>query len=645
MPKPDVDSPIEDLQRKLDTPNIDVSGTFERAGFHKEIHDVPNDWTHEHGERGTLLNRMRFTKKHKRLATWLFVGALTFFIIASLTALFYLTGNRNILTSDKIDIRVTGPTKVAAGETLPLAIEIKNNNVSTLQAADLLIEYPAGTRSAEDITVPLLRQRMGLGDISPGQRVATTGGAIIFGEEGSTQEITISLEYRVAGSGAVFVKERKFEVEIDDSPIRLSIDAAKTLNSGNEVTLEVTVTSNTPAPLENVILKAEYPFGFTFDGADPEPAFSENVWSLGDLPPLGKTTIEVKGTLEGQHDEERIFRFTTGVANRSGDLTDIGTSFADAEHTVRIARPFVDLAFSVGGKIGNTLTVPAGKDTELEIMWRNNLSERLGDAVLVLELEGQGIDERSVQSPNGNYDSARDTVTWDKRTVADFAVLEAGEAGRVNVRFMTLSTEDLADSDINPEIRLSVTLKGVPIGSSDVPELVQTNAKGVIKIGTDAALAMQVLHGTGPIDNSGPMPPKAEEETTYTVLWSVTSSVNDITNAEVRGKLPPYVAWKDVLVPGDEDVTYDPATGIVSWNVGIVRAGAGYRNPARTLAFKIGLTPSANQVGKVPVVVEGAALSAIDGFSGAAITSVTREGTTLLRSDPSFESGEDVVVD
>ena len=645
MQKPEGEGPIEELKQKLDTPNVDVSQTFARTGFHQETHDAPDDWQHDHGDQGSLLAHMRFTKKHKRLAMWLFVAATTFFVFAVLTAFFYLTGSRNILTNDKIDLKVTGPTKVAAGEVLPLAIEIKNNNASTLEVTDLLIEYPKGSRSAEDVTEPLLRVRMGLGDVSPGQRIATTTSAIIFGEEGTKQQVVVSLEYRVAGSNAIFVKERAFDVEIDDSPVRLLIGAPNAVNSGNDITLDITVKSNSPAPLENVILKADYPFGFKFDSATPQPSFSETVWSIGDLPPQGEKKITLRGSLEGQHDEERIFRFEIGVARGSGDFTDMGTSFADAEHTITIARPFVDLTFSVDGQTGNVLTIPAGEDVELNVVWRNNLSDRLGDAVLQLVLTGQGIDEKTIKSSSGYYDSSKNTLTWDKRTVNDFSVLEAGESGRVGVRFMTLSAEEMAGKNINPEIQLSVSLAGVPIGNSDAPELVRTDAKGTLKIGTNAALLMTVLHGSGPLENSGPMPPKAERETTYTVLWSIGTSVNDITNAIVRGKLPPYVEWKGVILPADEDVTYDASTGVITWNAGIVRAGAGYQNPARMLAFQIGLTPSVNQIGSTPVLIDGAALTARDGFSGAAINDIEEAQTTNLDDDPSFENDEGRVDD
>jgi hypothetical protein len=643
MQKPEEDSPIEELAKELDTPGADLSGTFTRAGFHREIHDVETDWTHEHGNTMPILSRMRFTKKHKTLATWLFGAAVIFFLAALGTAAFFLTGDRNVLTADKIDIRVTGPTKVAAGEVLPLAIEIKNNNASTLQVADLLIEYPAGTRSAEDVAVPLLRVRMGLGDLAPGERAATTTEAVIFGKEGTKQNVIVSLEYRVAGSNAIFVKERAFMVEIDDSPVRLSIAAPSSLNSGNDVVLEIHMESNSSAPLENVILKADYPFGFEFASADPDPSFSQTLWSLGDLEPRGKRTVTLRGKLEGQQDEERIFRFEIGVAEQGGDITNIGTSFSNAEHTIRIVRPFVDISFFVDGETGETLTAGPGEDVELEIAWRNNLADRLADAVLELSIEGEGVNERSIKSPNGFYDSSRNILTWDKRSVQDFAIFEPGGTGRVNLSFLTLEADEFSGGIVNPDIRLRASLRAVPIGSRDTPELVRTDVAAVIRIITSVDLAATVVHGEGPIENSGPMPPKAETETTYTVVWDISSAVGDISSARVTAKLPPYVKWKGVIRPADEDVIYDPSTGLVTWNAGTVRAGAGYGKPARSLAFQIGLTPSVNQVGTAPTLIDDATLRATDSFAGVMVGDTEPELTTLLEDDSTFDQGDDRV--
>lgn len=642
-PKHD-DSPIESLQQTLDTPEADVSQSFTRAGFHHEGNDTPTSWAEQETSSVPLMSRISFSKKHHTVAKWLFGVAAVFFVIALGVAAFFLTGDRNILSADKIDIVVTGPLSVSAGEVLPLAIEIKNDNASTLEVADLLIEYPTGTRSSDDVSQELLRSRMGLGNLAPGSKTATTTKAIIFGEEGAKQQIVVSLEYRVAGSNAIFVKKRAFVVEIDDSPVALSVEAPTSVNSGDDVKIELTVRSNSTAPIENVIVKANYPFGFQFSSSSPDPVFGETIWSIGDLEPEGERTIVVRGTIEGQNDEERVFRFDLGV-EEDGDVTDIGTSFAQAEHTLTIARPFIDLGLSVGGETGDLFTSRTGQDIDLDISWRNNLSGKLADGVVQLTITGDGVDERQLRPGTGFYDSAKNTITWDKRTLSLLSLLDPGDTGRATVNMQALSSEALAGKVVNPQIDLALSFRGMPVSETDVPEQVRTEAVGTIRIDTDAELAATTYHDDGPITNSGPIPPRIEIETTYTVLWEVSSSVNDVTGARVSAKLPPYVSWKGIISPADEDIIFDPSTGEIEWAVGTVRAGAGHSSGARSVAFQIGFIPSITQEGTAPVLVQDATLSGTDGFTGSAVGDTQVERTTVLNGDSGFQQSDGRVVD
>lgn len=640
MPSTNDESPIESLQQTLDTPHVDVSQSFARAGFHHEaIDDIPTGWTDPEAGGPSLMSHISFSKKQHTLAKWLFGLAVVFFVGALGVAVFFLTGDRNVLSADKIDITVTGPSLVSAGEVVPLAIEIENKNASTLEVADLLIEYPAGTRSADDVSAPLLRARMGLGNLAPGSRTATTSKAIVFGEEGTKQQIVVSLEYRVAGSNAIFVKERAFVVEIDDSPVALSVEGPTRVNSGDNVELELTIRSNSTAPIENVVVAAEYPFGFEFLSSNPDASFGETMWSLGDLEPEGERTVVVRGTIEGQNDEERIFHFDLGVGDEN-DVTDIGTSFAKAEHTIRIARPFIDLGLAVGGDTGELFTSGVGQDIDLDITWRNNLSGKLADGVVQLVITGDGLDETYVRPGTGFYDSGRNTATWDKRTIPTLALFEPGETGRATVGLRALTSEDLAGKVVNPQIDLALSFRGMPVSESDVPEQVRTEAVGTIRINTDATLAETIYHRAGPLSNAGPIPPRVEDETTYTVVWEVSSSVNDVTGARVSTRLPPYVSWKGVVSPADEDIVFNPSTGEIEWVVGTVRAGAGYSGSARRVAFQIGLTPSVTQVGGAPVLVQSVTLSGTDGFTGSPVSDGQAERTTVINGDPGFKQSD-----
>lgn len=637
-------SPIESLKRTLDTPTSDVSRSFERHGFHHETPEAPTDWDDTEGAADTavvsdaapasvtqsIMKKPRISKRHHTIAKWIFALATLFFLVALGVAAFFLTGNRNILSTDKIDITVTGPTTISAGQIVPLAIEIVNNNATTLEVADLLIEYPRGTRSAEDVTKEMLRVRLSLGNIAPGERLATTTKAIIFGEEKTQQDIVVSLEYRVAGSNAIFVKERLFAVEIDDSPVAISVKAPSSVNSGDQINLELVIRSNSTAPMKNVVVKARYPFGFTFTSSSPDAVFGETVWSIGDIEPEGERTLIVRGTIEGQNDEDRIFNFELGVGGDGGDVSDIGTAFAGAEHLVRIVRPFVDLGLAVGGQQGDTFGISADGTATLDITWRNNLSNTLSDVVLELSIEGTGIDERTISSGSGTYNSQRNIMTFDKRSLPALGLLDAGAGGRASVSFRALKNSELAGTVVNPQVTLNLTMRGVPVGVRDVPEQIRASTNATVKVITDAFVKQSVYHNDGPISNSGPIPPRAETETTYTIVWEASNTVNDITGARVSSRLPPYVSWKGVISPLDEDITFNQSTGDIEWRIGTLRAGAGFKTEPRTVAFQVGFIPSVTQIGNEPVLINQTILRGTDGFTSVSVQATDRDHTTKL---------------
>jgi hypothetical protein len=134
------------------------------------------------------------------------------------------------------------------------------------------------------------------------------------------------------------------------------------------------------------------------------------------------------------------------------------------------------------------------------------------------------------------------------------------------------------------------------------------------------------------------MPPKANVETTYTIVWRITNTANDLENVAVRSRLPTYASWKGVFTPKGEDITYDEVTGEVIWNIPLIPAGAGVVNAesAAEVAFQIGITPSLTQVDQSPTIIDEATFSATDSFTETLITERSRDLDIRLEADPQY---------
>lgn len=624
------EGPIESLTQKLYTPGDGVPEE-RRSGLHQNVTDVPQDWQHEHEHPKSFSLDMKLAQHHTT-AKWIFLVAILFFAVSLAAAFFFLSNNRNVVSAGKIDISVTGPVSIAAGDTLPLSIDIKNRNAATLEVVDLILEYPDGTRSVHDVTNELTDYRVGLGNINPGVTVSTTTEAILFGEEGSTRDVYITIEYRIAGSGAIFVKESVFTVSIGTAPLSMTVDGPKSVNSGDEVEMLVRVRSNSSFPLENVVVRGEYPFGFTFTEADPEASYSDTLWVLGDIEPEGTREILVKGVLEGQDNEERIFHFDLGIASQQ-DTTTLGTSFVKAQHEVEIERPFINLTMTLNGSEAESVVAQPGTIVRGKVEWRNNLRDKLGEGVLTVKLDGSAFDESSVFVVGGFYNSSNNTITWDQQSVDDLEFINPGSRGEVNFSFNLKPSSQLGGMSTNPEVPVTARLTAIPVGEDDTEKTIRSEVRHRVMLASSVGIDTLVTYATGPIDNEGPLPPVVEEETTYTITWTVSSSVNELSGGTVRAVLPPYVSWKNEVRPSTENVTYTASSREVLWTVGDVLAGAGYNKAPRKVSFQVGMTPSAPQVGSAPELIGDSIFSALDEFIGGEIGDVESAANIHLEED------------
>ena len=96
--------------------------------------------------------------------------------------------------------------------------QLGNEDIGWSELADLLVEYPKGTRSSGNLGQELLRSRDSLGDIAPGERVKSSVKAVLFGEENTQKNIVVTVEYRVAGSNAIFYAEKQYQLTLSSSP-------------------------------------------------------------------------------------------------------------------------------------------------------------------------------------------------------------------------------------------------------------------------------------------------------------------------------------------------------------------------------------------------------------------------------------------
>lgn len=610
-----------------------------RRDFDMQGIRVPEDFVREEEQTPQSVVAPRAIGWARTALWWLLAGAILFFVGAVIFfGYFFLFGVGSAdSTSGNISITVGGPPQVQGGSPTEFQISVANRNRIPIELADLVITYPDGTRSPADFSTSLPSQRISLGTIESGGVRQGTVSAILSGQAGQTADIKVELDYHLSGSSAIFAAHTDYNVTFSSAPVSIAVDAKTSTISGQPVTLAVTVASNTDAPVRDVLLSAQYPFGFKFTSASPAPA-QPGFWQLGDLTPGQKKTITIQGTLTGAQGDERVFHFSTGTRANAASTT-IDTELSSSVFTMDISQPFLALTSTINGS-PNTVVLSPGDNVTVAVGWQNNLTTPITDAVIVAQLSGFQIDGTTVKSTNGFFRSTQDVVLWDKSTDPELATLAPGAKGTVSFSFQ-VPDSDALKSISNPQLSISVNAAGNRVSESGAPENLQQATSQKLVVASDLQLAVQGLYYTNPFGTTGPMPAKAGVETDYAILFTLTNSTNKVTGATVTATLPPYVRWVGIYSPNTEKVSFDQTQGTVTWRLGDIEAGAGLNGAApRQMAIAVGFTPSTSQIGQQPALLKNITFTGTDASTGSTITRTTQSDVTtnLLQAAKTSES-------
>jgi hypothetical protein len=631
---------LDDIEQRLYSPNPNATPRRKQGLLHQVGHTVSDAWKAEYTE--AVKEKVKVVSMNSSFFKKFFIASIIFFVVALGIGLFIFFSGSNNISADNVQINILGNAYTPGGEQLPLSVEIANSNAVQLELADLIVEYG---RNKPDVSDPadITSNRISIGTIGAGKAVEQKVNLTLYGQEGMNKQVRFTLEYHVPGSNAIFQKEKIYSVTINTAPLTLSVDAETSTTSDQPYTLTVNVTPNTKQTIPNMMLKVDYPIGFQFQSAEPGPSYLTNVWSLGDVAPGTTKQIKILGVLSGQDGEERSFRVYTGSQD-TNDKNAIGTTFTSVLHTVDIIRPFLQADLAINGSTDSEVVTQSRSTINATINWANNLPVKILNAQIIAKLNGALIDPLSVQPQNGFYNSVDNSIVWDQNSRPEFASINPGGNGSVGFTFKTKSLYQSGSVVSNPNVTVDVSISGKQPQAGTYSQTLNSIKHTVIKLTTDFSVSGQAFYSGEPFTNTGPMPPKVDGKTTYTIKWTLTSSANDVSNAIVHASLPSYVHFLNNINPTNSDLTIDPVSGDLIWNVGTVPKGSGLTGQSKVVYFQIELDPSISQLNTAPVLVNTLSAVGTDTYTNTPLTATWKEVTTLLSSDPAFVNGNEKVV-
>ncbi len=592
-----------------------------RRNVHQEAQLVGDDWNISDGDD----KEISYTPKVKKISDFakIFMLISVFvFITASFIAFKYISDSKYALSADGVNISIEGASSIASGDVLELQLLVTNRYDIPLELAELVVTYPKGSVSPADFKTPLLSERIPLGLIDA--RSARRGAirVVVFGNTGDVQEINVELQYRMQRGSAIYAQNAKHSVLINTDALSTTIEANKETVSGQQVPVSVKIKSQSSTLLSGVYVDISLPFGI--DIADSAPVFDVSGdkyyrWILGDLRPGEERVVHFSVTARGQSGDVKIIRAKAGLGAFKDleNLNEEGTVLSKIEHEINVQRPFLDVKLTSGGADLDEFVANSGTTFNVAVSWENNLKVPITDATIAITLDGTALNKAGVDAgQHGFYRSVDSLLFWDPKTSGGvLKTLPPGERGVFNFEITPLTKEFLQRLK-EPFLTFTVHSAGNRLNEQGVPEVLKAKYVKTVKIGTDVTFDAMALYRNNPFGSKGPIPPKAEYETVYAVVWEISNTTSDLEEVMVTAQLPPYVRWIGLVLPATERVVYNREKNTVTWYVGSVKAGSGISLVPKSVTFAIGLVPSVSQIGTSPTLVEQQVLEAVDTYTG-----------------------------
>jgi hypothetical protein len=626
-------SQVEKLKSKLFSVDYKIK-TEPPIGFTNRFKkEVPNAWPKiemKSNSEKIFFSQTSIFKKFFVFATLFFIGTLVYsFYVFSIKG--------NLISKENIDISILGNSFASGGEEIPLTITVGNRNNSALELVDLVIEYPKSS-IGDSAQGEAERLRESLGNIPPGENRTKNIKLTLFGSQGVVLPVKILVEYRVEGSNVIFIKERIHEVSINSVPLNILVEAPKEVSPNQDITLEIKIKANvSKLAYKKTLIKLNYPAGFDFVSAKPSPYLNNNIWDLGNLPLGAERTISISGKMLDVFDgEEKSFHVLSG-SQASQDKSAIDTVFNSATHTVLIQKPFIEARLFINDTYQKDYTSYTKAPIRGEIRWINNLESKISDLEIKAKISGNALDPKKIVAQLGFFNSTENSIIWNKDTQSKFSEINPGDFGSV---FFSMSAPSLFSANegilSDPSIVVDISISGKQLFRNQAPIELDNSESKKVKIISDVGFAPKIFYNSGSFTNTGPVPPKVGQETTYTVAWSLSNTANSISKTQVISTLPSWVEFGGLISPLNQDLTYNSVTREVVWKIGEVPKGTGITKPEREVAFRIKLTPLSYQLGAFPVLINDTILTGFDDFASVPLQINKTLLSTRAIGDPNF---------
>ena len=535
-------------------------------------------------------------------------------LVVGIYGLYYY--QKNVYSKDVLKLEILGQEETELLQEIKYTVKYKNNGNVRLEEPELVFDYPDNALPADGTSLRVVKKSEELGEvIYPGQEKTFTFTARLMGQEGEVKEARASLSYQPKNLKARYVSETSFTTIIKKIPLNFDFDLSSKIESGKELKFRLNYFSNVDYPLAGLRIIIDYPSGFEFIDSTPK-SLEKTEWDIGLLNKAEGGRIEISGKLVGEVGAEKIFQAKIGTW-QDGEFI----LLKEVSRGITVIKP----ALYITQQINNNpkFTASPGDLLHYEVFFRNIGEEFLNDMFLLVTLNGSAFDFETVRAPEGDFTPGDNSIIWDWRRVKNLQLLSPQSEGKVEFWVELKDEWEIKNlEDKNPEIKTIIFLS-------------QAKEEFTNKVNSKLAISQKGYFNDEIFGNSGPLPPKAGEATTYTITWQAKNYYNEVKDAKVKAVLPKNVSLTGKIFPQEQTdkITFDSQSREIVWNVGDLAVGQGILTSAPNISFQVAFLPGESQKGQIPEIIGQAEIIGQDEWTGETLRVSSPSINTALPDD------------
>ncbi|MFC1700931.1 hypothetical protein ACFLZ0_02240 [Patescibacteria group bacterium] len=617
---------LEELQKKIYKPGAE----FEKRPEAPKVFQPNREKEKRSAEEWQIQEKKMPSKKKKKIAIW----GLLFTIIFLSAAGWLIWRGLNSFSSSGVSLIVNGPERTISGDEVIYTAVFKNGTNLELTDLKLIVYYPEGSISTNSEN---LIQSFDLPDLQAEQENKLKIPVRIIGLKNESRKIRVELNYQPVTITSRFVSIAEFSTTIISVPLVLNFDLPEKLVSGQLFDFSLNYLNQADIDFNDTQVEIKYPDGFVFESSSLEPIQENNIWSLGYLASEQQGKILIQGTIIGEPGDIEEFSAKLGFLKDGKFIT-----YAETDNSLNIVSSPLFVSQKVNDSFNPVASV--GQRLYYVITYKNTTDVGIKNAVVVSKLEGKALDMSSIKLNKGSFDGSSGNIIWNAGNFSDLSYIAPQEEGEIT--FSVKLKDNLPISSLSD--KNFTVVNTVNINSSQVPlSLKEIEIGGQSRIETKISSQMLFMSSGYYYDdtfsNSGPVPPRVGQTTTYTLKWQIVNAGNDLENVKISAFLPPHVKWLNKISPVASGLEYEQDTGSLIWNVGSVPASTGVLLPVKQISFQVAITPGEAHLYSLVELMGQSNIVGKDSFTGIELTNSRDSIDTDLPSDSKIKMGDGVV--